>query len=247
MNILNRLCGIILWLIVCMHVCFAQTAPADTSANGIIVQQLAPHVYEHISFMSTKDFGKVDCNGMIVVTDNEAVIFDTPADNKSAEALIDYSNKHHWKIKAVIATHFHDDCVGGVEAFSQHQVPCYATNATIELLKTAGNKNYKLIQGFNDSLILSVGNEKVYARYFGEGHTKDNIVAWFPEDKAVFGGCLIKAVGATKGYLGDANTDDWPATVRKVSQHYPTAAIVIPGHGKWGGAELFDYTVKLFE
>ena len=40
--------------------------------------------------------------------------------------------------------------------------------------------------------------------YFGEGHTKDNIMGYFTEDQALFGGCLIKKVGASKGYLGDA-------------------------------------------
>ncbi|HCO82289.1 MAG TPA: subclass B1 metallo-beta-lactamase, partial [Arenibacter sp.] len=28
---------------------------------------------------------------------------------------------------------------------------------------------------------------------------------------------------------------------------YPTAKIVIPGHGIAGGTELLDYTIKLFQ
>ncbi|MDZ7613831.1 MAG: hypothetical protein U5K51_09100 [Flavobacteriaceae bacterium] len=54
----------------------------------------------------------------------------------------------------------------------------------------------KPINDFNESLTLSIGNKKVNAEYFGEGHTKDNIVGYFPNENAVFGGCLIKEVGA---------------------------------------------------
>jgi metallo-beta-lactamase class B len=82
--------------------------------------------------------------------------------------------------------------------------------------------------------------------FFGEGHTKDNVVGYFPDDKAVFGGCLIKEVGSGKGNLEDANVAEWSQTVSKVKQFYPEAKIVIPGHGETGGTELFDYTIKLF-
>ncbi len=49
------------------------------------------------------------------------------------------------------------------------------------------------------------------------------------------------------GYLGDANTDQWAATVQQIKLKYPNAEIVIPGHGKPGGTELLEYTIKLFE
>jgi metallo-beta-lactamase class B len=57
---------------------------------------------------------------------------------------------------------------------------------------------------------------------------------------------LIKAVGAGKGNLEDANVAVWSETVGKLKRTYPEAKIVIPGHGKTGGTELFDYTIKLF-
>ena len=80
----------------------------------------------------------------------------------------------------------------------------------------------------------------------GEGHTQDNIVSYFPNDKALFGGCLIKRVNAKKGYLGDANINEWSNTVRAVKSKYKDAEIIIPGHGKPGGQELLSYTIDLF-
>ncbi|PCI31477.1 MAG: subclass B1 metallo-beta-lactamase [Flavobacteriaceae bacterium] len=216
--------------------------------ENLIIKRLSNHVYEHISCLNTNDFGKVDCNGMLVVNENKGVLFDTPIDNKSSLELINFvTNELKCEITAIIPTHFHQDCVGGIEEFEEHNIPTYATKQTIELLKKKGQNFSKPINEFENSLSLNIGNKKVYAEYFGEGHTKDNIIGYFPEDNAIFGGCLIKRVGASKGNLEDANTNKWSETVRKIKLKYPEAKIVIPGHGKWGGTELFDYTIELFE
>jgi metallo-beta-lactamase class B len=218
------------------------------NTGNLILKKLSPHVYQHISFLNTKDFGKVDCNGMIVVNENEAIVFDTPADDKSSEELINYVTKTlQCKIKAIIPTHFHEDCVGGLEKFNEYNVPAYASNKTIALLNSKNKKFSKPIEGFNDSLSIPIGDKIVNAAYFGEGHTRDNIIGYFAEDNIMFGGCLVKASGASKGNLEDANTNAWPGTIRKLHQKYPQARIVIPGHGQPGGPELLDYTIHLFE
>lgn len=216
--------------------------------ENLVIKRLSNHIYEHVSFLNTDDFGKVACNGMLVINENKGIIFDTPTDNQSSLELINFvSNELKSEITAFIPTHFHEDCAGGILEFEKHDIPMYATNQTIKLLKKNGQEFSKPIKQFNNNLTLNIGNKKVYAEYFGEGHTKDNIIGYFPEDNAIFGGCLIKKVGASKGYLGDANTNKWSETVRKIRSKYPKAEIVIPGHGKWGGNELFDYTIDLFK
>ena len=215
--------------------------------NNLILVKLSKHVYQHISFLNTHDFGRVACNGMLVVNNNEAIVFDTPTDNESSSELINYvTKKLGAKITAVIPTHFHNDCVGGIEKFNEEHIPCFASNKTIKLLKNIHNKYAASMKGFDDSLSLDIGGKKVYARYFGEGHTRDNITGYFAEDSVMFGGCLIKEQAATKGFLDDANVSAWPATVMRLKQYYPQTKIVIPGHGKPGGTELLDYTMTLF-
>ncbi len=216
--------------------------------ENLIIKKLSNHIYQHVSFLNTDDFGKVECNGMLVVNENEGIVFDTPTDNKSSLELINFTtNELKTKITAIIPTHFHEDCIGGIQAFEKYNIPAYASIRTIELLKENGQILSSPIKDFDGSLTLNIGNKKVYAEYFGEGHTKDNIIGYFPESNAIFGGCLIKTVGASKGYLGDANTDKWSETVEKIKLKYPETKIVIPGHGKSGGTELFHYTIKLFE
>lgn len=215
-------------------------------SNELIILQVAENSFKHTSFLQTDDFGNVPCNGLIVRNKNEVIVFDTPTNDKSAEELIKWvTEKIHCKINAIIPTHFHDDCLGGLKAFHEKNIPSHAFFKTIELAK---EKNYTIPQNsFIDSLILNVGDEKIAAKFFGEGHTRDNVVGYFASDKILFGGCLIKEINANKGYTGDANLESWSATVSRVKVHYPDVKIVIPGHGEHGDQQLLDYTIRLFK
>lgn len=215
--------------------------------NNLHIKKLSAHVYQHISFLNTESFGRVACNGMVVVNNKEAMVFDTPTDDKSSEELISYFSKQlGCTIKAIVPTHFHEDCVGGLESFRKNKIPAFASSQTIALLQAKDPAIISHLRSFDNSMQFTIGGKKVYAEYFGEGHTKDNVIGYFPEDNAVFGGCLIKEMNATKGFLGDANLIAWPLTVQKLKQQYPNTKLVIPGHGKSGGSELFDYTIQLF-
>ena len=223
---------------------FAKKTRYKTGTLSIV--ELAPNVYQHISYLSTQDFGKVSCNGMIVVNSKEAVVFDTPADSAATVELMNWVGQQlQAKIVAVVPTHFHNDCLGGLKEFHAQGIPSYAHNMTIDLARES--KVTVPQQGFDVAKEIKVGHTKVSIRYFGEGHTKDNVIAYFADEDIMFGGCLIKEIGATKGYLGDANVRDWAATVQKVKQYYPKVKKVIPGHGKTGGVRLIDYTIKLFQ
>jgi metallo-beta-lactamase class B len=212
----------------------------------LVITQISENAFWHTSYLQTNDFGKVPCNGMIVRNSNEVVVFDTPTTTKSAEDLINFIKEElHCKINAVVPTHFHDDCLGGLLSFHSNKIPSFGNAITIELAKS--NNEVVPQNGFNDSLKLTLGNTYAVVKYFGQGHTKDNVVGYFPKENILFGGCLIKELDATKGYLGDANVSEWPNTVEKVKQEFPNVKIVIPGHGEIGGKEILDYTIKLFK
>lgn len=219
-------------------------AQSYTSDNLEIIR-LSDHVFQHISYLNTKDFGKVSCNGMIVVDDHEALVFDTPAEDQATLELINWIKTNlSSKVKAVVATHFHADCLGGLNTFHAAGIPSYAQVQTLEFAK---QKHFPVPKhGFKSSQVLSVGGTSVQVGYFGAGHTRDNVVAYVPSEKIMFGGCLIKEIGAGKGNLEDADESAWPSTVQKVKARYPAAKLIIPGHGKVGGAELLDYTSSLF-
>jgi metallo-beta-lactamase class B len=183
---------------------------------------------------------------MVVANKKEAVIFDTPSDNPGAAELINWiTKKRNCNIKAVIPTHFHEDCVGGLNEFEKNKIPSYANMKTIELAEA---RNFDIPKiGFEDSLVLTVGNKKVIALFLGEGHTTDNIIGYFPDGNILFGGCLIKEIKAGKGNLEDANVKAWAETVENVKHKFPDVKVVIPGHGACGDKTLLDYTIQLFQ
>ena len=67
-------------------------AGTDTvyQSDQLIITRLAKHSYVHTSYLYTNSFGKVPCNGMIVLNKNEAVVFDTPANDTSTTELINW-------------------------------------------------------------------------------------------------------------------------------------------------------------
>ena len=104
--------------------------------ENLIIKKISPHVYVHISFLDTNDYGKVACNGMLVINENKGVVFDTPTDNKSSIELINFvTHKLKSEIIGIIPTHFHEDCVGGIQTFEEKNIPTYITKQTAVLLK----------------------------------------------------------------------------------------------------------------
>jgi len=226
--------------------CKTNTERELYQSETLLIEQLSEHVYKHVSYFEAEGFGKVSCNGMVVCAGKEAIIFDTPAEDNTSAELINWITKTlGYKIIAIIPTHYHIDNLGGINEFHKQGIPSYAYQKTILI---AEEHNLPLPQhGFDPSLELKVGKEKVYAEFLGEGHTCDNIIGYFPKDNIMFGGCLIKEVGAGKGNLAEVNPEVWSETVERVKAKYLNTKIVIPGHGKQGGVELFDYTIGLFE
>ncbi|MEQ8362945.1 MAG: subclass B1 metallo-beta-lactamase [Cyclobacteriaceae bacterium] len=213
--------------------------------DSLRVEQLTENTFQHITYLRTQDFGNVACNGMIVRGNGEAIIFDTPSNDEDSKELIDWvENTLQCKVVAIVATHFHIDCLGGLNEFHSRKIPSYASNKTIDLAKGKGSPIPQY--GFDGQLELKVGDKKVINAYAGEGHTQDNIVGYFPSEKVLFGGCMIKSMGAGKGNLEDANVKDWPKTVKKVKTQFADAQVILPGHGDSGGQELLDFTIKLF-
>jgi metallo-beta-lactamase class B len=207
---------------------------------------LSKNAYLHSSWMSTPTFGRFNSNGLIYIDGKEALILNTPPDNKLSKELLDWFFKTFpsVKIKGVVGNHFHGDGIGGLRVFHEANIPSYANEMTNAQIKS--DTIVKAQHTFTNQLSIKVGKKKVLCQYFGESHTPDHIVTWVPDEKILYGGCMVKALDAGRGYLGDANLQQWSATVSKVKKAFPDARIVIPGHGNSGGVDLLDYTIKMF-
>lgn len=236
----------VITIVVLLTNCKSQKEIVTYTSDTLKIIPVSQNSFIHVSYLETNDFGKVACNGLVYINNNEAIVFDTPTNSEVSLELIKWiAEVKKSEITAVVINHFHGDCLGGLVAFHDLAIPSFASHKTISL---AQSNHFTIPQiGFDDMMELSVGNEKIINRYFGEAHTRDNIVSYIPSEKIVFGGCMIKSLNATKGFTGDANTDEWSNTVQKIKDSYTDLKLIIPGHGKAGDTKLLDYTLALFQ
>ena len=236
-----------------IFLCLFISLNAQSQSDSIIydspslkIKQISESVFIHISYLETQDFGKVACNGMLVIDKKEAVVLETPINDEVSEELIRWiENEKSAEVKAVIVHHFHIDCLGGLNAFHQSNIPSFANALTIKL---AAEKDYiKPQKTMEHGHLTTVGDQRLISYYFGPAHTYDNIVTYLESGKTLFGGCMVKASGAKEGNLADADVTEWSNTVEKLRSVIPDARIIVPGHGEAGGPELLDYTIMLFK
>ena len=229
------------------YIFYGQTKDAEPvyETEGLKVISLSANTYLHVSYLETENWGRVECNGMVIVNGGEALVLDTPVDDASSLEFMRFITLElKVKILGVVATHFHEDCLGGLQAFHDQGIRSYSIGRTRALAEKAGHVPPGSVM--SGRYTISVDGDPVHLSWFGAGHTEDNIVAYFPRDKVLFGGCLVKSAGASNGNLADADVQAWPGTIRKVLEAYPEVEVVVPGHGKPGGKELLEYTEGLF-
>ncbi len=223
------------------------TAIKPTAINKnyqLTVNQIADNVFQHISYKEIENYGMVPSNGLIVTKGTNAYIIDTPWTQADTKKLLAWIEKHGLTAISSISTHFHDDRAGGIPYLNSASIDTYASKLTNELLisKNKQAAKYNLLN--SKSKFDTEGAIEVF--YPGAGHSRDNIVIWLPEHKLLFGGCFVKSLNSkTLGYTGDADITQWPTSMQKLINKYPTAKQVIPGHGKTGDNKLLTHTQKL--
>ena len=155
--------------------------------------------------MYVTGYGKVGANGLIVINGQIATMIDLPWTNKQAKILFDWiEKKHKATVKAVVPTHSHDDCAGGLGEAHKRGADSWALVETIEKLKKG--KRTVPQNDFTKTKRLECGDIIVELAYLGGGHTTDNTVAWIPSHKVLFSGCLVKSLDAKN--LGNTKEAD---------------------------------------
>ncbi|MEM9933171.1 MAG: subclass B1 metallo-beta-lactamase [Bacteroidota bacterium] len=211
-------------------------------SKSLKILPISPRAYLHVSYIMYRGI-PIGCNGLIYQNEDGVVVFDTPVEDSVSHELIDWvEDSLGSKVVAVVPGHFHRDCLGGLAAFHERGANSYGNELTCVLAKKEGSVIPQ--SSFPGKLTLLDGEVEVW--YPGEGHTADNIVGYLPGEKVLFGGCLVKALKADKGFTGDANQQQWSTSVAQLKVRYPLAEIIIPGHGEIGNQALLDYTISLF-
>lgn len=206
-------------------------------SQTVWVSRLTPGLWLHTTSALIAEGEGVyfPANGLILERDNGSLLIDTGYVPEHAQSLLRWSQQSlRSPIRQAVATHFHRDRTGGIPALQAAGIPTVAHPLTLELARSHGAEVPTAAADFVQSAARLAADCELY--FPGAGHTRDNIVVWLPHHRVLFGGCLLKSVtSADLGNLADAVLADWAGSVQRVQTRYPTAKIVIPGHGVTSG------------
>ncbi|WP_049721264.1 DIM/SIM/IMP family subclass B1 metallo-beta-lactamase [Gilvimarinus polysaccharolyticus] len=226
-------------LIVIVLPAFAQ------SEKSLEIRPLTPNVYLHTSFKQIEGYGLVDSNGLIVIDGEDAYLIDTPWSEADTQQLLSWLADRGYKLMASVSTHSHEDRTAGIKMLNAMSVPTYTSQLTQTLLER-DDRSLPTHAFAGDEFTLGGGLIELY--YPGAGHTQDNIVAWLPNSNLLFGGCLVRAhEWEGLGYVGEASISVWADSIRNIKAREYAIDLLVPGHGKVGGAGILDHTIKLAE
>lgn len=208
---------------------------------------LKDSIFIHKTWEDSETYGRFSSNGMIIIKNKQAIMIDTPMDNEKTKKITEYlKDSMHVELTKLIIGHYHTDCLGGLEYIHSKGIESIANSRTIS--KCTELDLEIPTTSFNDSLIINFNGKIIKCHFFGGGHTFDNITVWIPDNKILFGGCLVKTYNAIAlGNIADAVIDDWSKTIQNTLNQYSDIKIVVPGHGEYGGSELLDHTIELVE
>ncbi len=237
---------ILLFFIITITEVFSENSQIIHINRDVRLKSISENVWVHISDMDMPKWGKVSANGMVVITDNQLVVIDTPWNDAQTQLLIQWFEENYDidEIK-IIVSHYHDDNLGGLNWIHQTGIESYSISKTQEICEEKGLPIPK--NTLSNTYIFEFNEIPLEIHFLGEGHTVDSASVYLPNEKILFGGCSVKALrNSSLGNTADANINEWPITIRNMKDAFSDAQIVIPGHGLIGSLKLLDHTETLF-
>ncbi len=229
----------------CQSGSVSPSAQSINLSDDVVLHGIAVGVWVHTTYFDVPGYGRTAANGLVLIDGDRAILIDLPWTDAQTATLFDWIGETQGAaVKTVIPTHFHQDCMGGLAEAHRRGAMSYGLDKTIAIARRENLPVPRI--PYKARIPVRYGNSIVLMTYHGAGHTIDNVVAWVPKQRVLFGGCLIKSLDAQSlGNTKDGDLQTYPNTVQRVRAGYPGAKIVVPGHGDWGGPELLEHTLKL--
>lgn len=162
-------------------------------------------------------------------------------------------------IREVIVPDYHADRSGGRDYFHSIGAKVVARRQTVDLLKERWDQHVRELQNgyqgypaipltlpdavYEGNFELQGG--RVRAIYTGPAHTPDGIFVYFPEERVLYGNCILKE---QLGNLDSADLAEYPKTLLKLKAMKLDYTAIIAGHfAPLQGPELLDRFLGMLE
>jgi len=159
-------------------------------------------------------------------------------------------------IKEVIDTNHDLDRVGGNSYFKSTGARIISTTLIHDLLMREGKRSVEIARQNSDypnvNIVLpdtvfdgdfSVQDGNIRGFYLGPSHKADDIFIYFPNEKVLYGGCILKE---QLGNIEGADLVEYPKTLQKLKNLHLPIGTIISGHfSPVHGPELIDRFLKL--
>ena len=185
-------------------------------------------------------------NTTVLVTNQGLILVDNKFDIDFDNLMAQVRKISNQPVRYVINTHYHGDHSGGNVKMQAQNVQVVASErARRKMVETnqPGAPNVTL----ENSVRLYLGGKRVEVFHFGRAHTDGDVVAYFPDQRAVAMGDMFTVgdgLPPLVDYPGGGSTREWPRSIEgALALDFDTA---IPGHGKpTTKAELAKYRDNL--
>ncbi len=217
---------------------------AQSQLSPLSIHHLTGDFYVYTTYNYYQG-SRIPANGMYVLTHQGAILIDSPWDTTQFQPLLDSIRiRHGQQVVMCIATHFHEDRTGGFDYYRQQSIKTYSTQLTDQLSQKRGMKRAEFL--LTKDTVFTIGQHSFETFHPGHGHTPDNIVIWFANEKILYGGCLIKSTDDTSlGNLADASITDYATTLQRVQEKCKNPASIIPGHSGWTNTQSLAHSLRM--
>jgi metallo-beta-lactamase class B len=218
----------------------------------VVLTPLRGHVYVAEDYFYSKE------NSVVYVGESSVTVVGATWTPETARLLATEVGKITPKpITEVIDTNYHPDRAGGNAYFKSIRAKILSTKMTNDLLTAHWDEMVRYVQkGFPSyptlPLVLpdktfpgdfELQGGGVKAIYLGPSHTPDGIFVFFPQEKVLYGNCILKE---QLGNLDFANLTEYPKTLEKLKRLNLGFTTIVAGH--WSpihGPELIDQYLAL--
>jgi metallo-beta-lactamase class B len=228
-------------------------APIAFAENPtVVLTPLREHLYVAEDYFYSKE------NSVVYVGENSVTVVGATWSPETAKLLAGEIAKITKKpITEVIDTNYHPDRAGGNAYFKSIGAKIISTKMTRELLEAHWDEMVRYVQKgipsyptlpvvlpdktFAGDFELQGGAVK--AIYLGPAHTPDGIFVFFPQEKVLYGNCILKE---QLGNLDFADRTEYPRTLEKLKRLDLGFTTIVAGH--WSpihGPELIDQYIEL--